>query len=201
MDIMLDIETLGTEPGAPVLQIGAMAFDRNTLDGDDWMFEPFKVHVDLQSNFDVDLKEVTAGTLAFWFQQEPALAYDVLFGDVDRVGVFDALKQLIDWTDKVAATAEAHPDEFLWWAKGPDFDMVLLETAARAVGLTMPWKYNSKRDLRTVQDITGNPDKELPIFYHAGEHDALADCEYQIKVLRYCLGVLKMPDDADHASF
>lgn len=192
MDIMLDIETLGTDPGAPILQIGAKGFHRDRP-SEDWLFEHFDIHIDLQSSMDLGLDGITADTLEFWFKQDSTLAYDVLFNSGryhrETKTVEEALEDLTAWATHQAEDHGGTPlDQVTWWAKGPDFDMVLLEQAFRLTGLTVPWKYNMKRDLRTVQDITGCPDKDI-LFVNPIEHDAVADVEHQIAVLRHCLKV------------
>lgn len=192
MDFMLDIETLGTVPGSPILQIGAKGFYRDRP-SEDWLFEHFDVHIDLQSSMDLGLMGITADTLEFWFRQDSTLAYDVLFNsgrfNRETMSVAEALAALNQWAQEQAEAHDAGElDRVKWWAKGPDFDMGLLEEAYRLTGIDIPWKYNLKRDLRTVQDITGCPDDSIP-FQNPVEHDAVADVEHQIAVLRHCLGV------------
>lgn len=182
MDIMLDIETLGTEAGAPILQIGAKTFDRQNA-SEDWLAEHIDLYVDLQSCLDLGLSNITAATLEFWFRQDASIAQQVMFNGASEP-IRDQLIELKAWGDRISQNSDV-----TWWAKGPDFDMVLIETAATLAGLQVPWRYNKKRDVRTLQDVTGCTDDQLEHlpWFREPDHDALADCEQQIDIVRHCL--------------
>lgn len=197
MDIMLDIETLGTDPGAPILQIGAKAFNR-LCSSDDWMAMYFDEYVDMQSCFDLGLTEVTAGALEFWFQQDQDMAQKALFNRNAR-DITEVLVDLNMWAEQLANDAELR-----WWAKGPDFDNVLIEHAAHLAGEDVPWRYNKKRCVRTLQDVADWPDERLRhlSWFWEPDHDALADCEQQIKIVRHCIRELGVePYDPDIIDF
>ncbi len=180
IDVMMDIETLGTDPGAPILQIAAKTFKRNTAH-EDWMALHVDIKVDMQSCLDLGLTKITADTLQFWFNQDRDTAQSVLFGG-DRVLIRHAIIELNAWAQQLDG-------QVCWWAKGPDFDNVLVEAAAGLAGMVVPWKYNSKRCVRTLQDISDCPDSRLKqlSWFREPDHDALADCEQQIDIVRHCL--------------
>jgi DNA polymerase III epsilon subunit-like protein len=62
-DIMIDIETLGTEPGSIITSIAAVPFNRNGEMG-----KAFYMNIDIQSSIDAGLT-INAETLKFWMEQ------------------------------------------------------------------------------------------------------------------------------------
>lgn len=68
MHIMLDLETLGTQPGCAILSIGAVAFSPEA--GAIASTEPFYVEISLEST--LPRFGVEAGTLRWWLEQGAA---------------------------------------------------------------------------------------------------------------------------------
>ena len=154
--VMVDIETLGTDPGAAIISIGAVKFDSDGLG------EEFYANVDLQSCQDIGLG-VDADTLDWWLSQDSEVQ-DVLTGG-NRIGPI--LRQLRDFLEDV--------DEI--WANSPSFDCEILNAAYEALGWETPWDYYQERDFRTL--------RELPIYVEVdmeGEsHNALDDAKNQAR--------------------
>jgi len=69
------------------------------------------------------------------------------------------------------------------WFAGPTYDQVMLEAYFDYYKMKRPWEFNATRDLRTIR-------KQHPELYTAlmdkrkGHHNALADCQFQVSVLR-----------------
>jgi len=156
--VMIDIETLGIEPGAAILSIGACTFDR------DGVGETVHVSVDLESCQERGLT-IDADTLQWWLgQDEPAR--DALTGGVPLATALSELRDFLDTNDY---------DEL--WANSPKFDMTHLEAAYDALGWTIPWEFFRLRDVRTVQSLPGAVELE-----HDGTaHDALDDAVHQAR--------------------
>jgi len=152
--VMVDIETLGLEPGSAILSIGAVRFGPGRL-GD-----TYAASISLESCQDVGLGS-NAETLAWWLDQD-AEARDVLTGGDDIATV---LTEFVEWY--------ADADEV--WANSPSFDCDHLEVAFGRIGMDAPWAYHEERDYRTVASLPGAPELE-----HDGvEHDALDDAKHQ----------------------
>jgi hypothetical protein len=195
-DIMLDIETLGIAPGAPIIQIAAKQFHRTNPDKD-WLSLNFECKIDLQSCLDAGITNITAGTLQFWFSQDPDTAYRVLFSDnFGRKTIMEACAGLHGFAREVAEAESCDTNDLVWWAKGPDFDMGLISDACARFNLGDPWKYSRKRDLRTLQDIAGLPDDVLDQLVPPPPeaHDAMVDVEFQIEQVRRCLRQITVED-------
>ena len=156
--VMLDIETVGTEPGAAIASIGAVRFDTDGVDGE------FFESVDIESCQAYGL-QIEADTLAWWLEQSEA-ARDQLHGGNE---LDDALKKLTRFVDGRTV-----------WANSPAFDVVLLEAAYDAVDRPTPWRYYRCRDYRTLRETLDTwPDREQ----ESVAHDALADARYQAECL------------------
>ena len=169
--VMLDIETLGIEPGAAILSIGACTFDT------DGVGETFEVSVDIESCQERGLT-IDADTLQWWLDQDEA-ARDVLTGGVPLATALSELRDFLDTNDA---------DEL--WANSPKFDMAHLEAAYDALDWTAPWEFYELRDVRTVQSLPGAVELEQD----GTEHDALDDAVYQARIVAETLRRLEDGD-------
>ena len=159
--VMVDIESLGTEPGAAILSIGAVVFDADGVDEDAGIYR----EVNLQSNEDAGLT-FDADTIEWWLGQSDE-AKTVLTGGEPLA---DVLFNFAAWFDGVDA------DEV--WANSPTFDCRLLGAAFDAVGVDVPWEYYHERDFRTLKNLPDVGDT-FPKNDDAVAHDAFDDAVVQ----------------------
>ena len=172
MDIMIDIETVGTGPDACILTIAAQTFDPNALG---YLPQDYYARVDIDSQPN---REVDDATVEWWATQ-PQEAQDEAFGEEGRI----SLKQALEELSKLCFHCN------LTWANGTTFDMVILENAYKQEQLTLPWRFWNVRDARTVYSLY--PDLPKP----KASHHALEDCKRQIDLLQQTLqhlGVTKL---------
>lgn len=156
--VMLDIETLGTDPGAVVLSIGAVLFDADGVD----LTEQFYREIDMESAQDAGL-HIDAGTLKWWRKQDESVR-EVLDGG-------EPLEQvLIDFADWL-------PNEPEVWANPPKFDCAMLETAFDAVNRECPWYHGDLRDYRTIRSL----DVCVEVPKSGEKHHALDDARNQAR--------------------
>jgi hypothetical protein len=171
MDLMLDIEGLGTGPDTTILTIAAQEFDplvRGRLGKD------FYARVTLESQPD---RSIQQGTIEWWATQ-PAVVKDEAFAEDGRIPLNEALQGLhrIAWHAKRV------------WAQGPTYDMNILEHAYKSYNMALPWKYFSVRDSRTVFGLVPNLQK------YPASHHALEDCRRQIMLLWDCVEYLNIKE-------
>lgn len=155
--IMVDIETLGLEPGCVILSIGAVEFDVNGYR------EPFYHNIDIESCQNAGLT-IDAGTLQWWLEQDQEVQ-GVLTGGVELERALD------EFTEYYQGAAEI-------WANSPSFDCEILDAAYKAVDEDAPWDYYDERCFRTLRSlplITEKPQR-------GNEHDALDDARYQADI-------------------
>ena len=187
MDLMLDLETLDTKPGATVLSIGAVLFDRETaLCCGNGMFY-MEVNIASQLPFHTT---VSADTMDFWARTDPEWIEEVMSGAYQA-----KLKPIGEVLDALDAWIQSHylKEDFnlgTVWAQGQDFDFPILAELYNRVRdgkmnletkSFMPWPFWRHRDTRTVYDVAGYDPNTLK---RTGKHhNALADCHHQIKCL------------------
>lgn len=152
--VMVDIETLGLEPGAAILSIGAVRFDTAELG------ETFYRSVSLQSCQEAGLT-IDADTLDWWLGQDDAVT-GILSGG-DKLG-----EVLFDFSEFCGDADEI-------WAFSPSFDCEMLSAAYDAVDQPVPWSYRDERDARTIAALPYAVEAEQD----GDEHDALDDAKYQ----------------------
>lgn len=156
-DIMLDLETFGSNSYAPIVQIGACYFDRDTG------------HLGKQFSRNIipDFKNFTpdANTIEWWMSQSDE-ARNSLKGN--QISLTEAL---ISFNDFV------HSKALIW--SHSNFDFVILMNAYKILGVKPKVYYKSSRDIRTLTDLAGVSPK---VFYRSGvHHNALDDCIFQIQ--------------------
>ncbi len=154
---MVDIETLGTAPGSVILSIGACYFNEDGIG--ERFYRPVDVFSSLMAGLTVD-----QATVGFWrLQSEEAKG---------------ALRPAVSLLEALGAFTEfiTRPPAPMLWAKGPDFDLVLLAAAYEALGSKKPWHYRVARDVRTILALA--PGTVIVLSTHP-KHHALGDAEDQ----------------------
>lgn len=170
-EVMIDLETLGTDHGCVVLTIGAVKFNSKTMDEPD---DALHVYLDVDQQSQAG-RTISEDTLAWWGQQASEVRDDA-FRDDCRISVEQALDHLNEFTKGASAV----------WAQGPTFDMVLIESLCKQFGKPVPWKYWQVRDSRTLFGVLGDTrDKNAPL-----AHNAMVDCYNQAKAVQRCLAAL-----------
>lgn len=159
--LMVDLETLGTTADAVICSIGAVKFDLETLAVAD---DGFYASIDVSSNLDLG-RRINEDTLLWWFKQ-PANAQAVMFED--KISLVPALEEFSDWIGA---------DDMVVWAKGPSFDIAMIEHAYKQAKIEVPWKFWNTRCVRTYEDLPGA--KAHRAQQTGVKHNALADAVTQ----------------------
>lgn len=169
MNIMIDIETLGMTPRAPIVAIGACAFDMNAIRRKFYR----AINIDLE-RFDAD-----ASTLRWWLAQGPAARG--VFSDPERIDVAQALEDMHEWAfDAVAGRP------FKVWAKPPRFDIAIVENAMQVCGIRPLWGHRDVLDMRTAIHLL-DPSGEHAVPFTGTVHNALHDAVWQAEYLQAVL--------------
>lgn len=166
--IMVDIETRALSPRAAILQIGAVVID-NALNVTQKVFDAC---IDAQDS--ARYGEVDPGTDEWWAWQSDQVSRKVWSGTETSASVTGRFQLWMLGQRDVLFDTEV-------WAQGPQFDLVALRWLFKQHGLSVPWKYNEERDLRTARKL-------IPVHVerdeHLPAHDALADAVHQANILR-----------------
>lgn len=178
LHVMVDIETLGTHPGAAIFSIGAVTFDpvaRTVLQ---------TFYTEMKPDGDLD-----ASTIAFWLKQNEEARMQAISAIEEGVSLGRGLHQFGEWI------RAQHPGEdrsvVRLWGNGATFDNVLLDAAYRQAGKDAPWRYSGHRCFRTLVSLVG---EKLPVERQGVHHNGLDDALYQTEVLFEAMTRLGLSD-------
>ena len=168
MDVMIDLETLDTSPGAVVLTVGAVKFDVNKNN----IFDELYIRLDVDEQINRN-RTVDDGTVKWWSQQPEAIQAEAM-GEHDRMPIADAIQTI----NKFLVGADCV------WGQGYGFDMTILENLYQQYGHNKPWNFWNLRDSRTVFKMM--PRDPVTIIPKVAAHNALADAHHQALCLQWC---------------
>lgn len=166
--IMVDIETMGTDPYCPVLSIGACRFAMDDSEPDDDSL--FYQVISLGSCMDLGLKP-NPNTISWWMKQSDEAKK--IFTDPNAVPLPLALDAFTDWLN-------SRPDQL--WGNSARFDCGILEACYKACGKVVPWDHWNERCYRTLK--SSPKAKEIELVRMGIHHNALDDAISQAHHLR-----------------
>lgn len=165
-DIVVDLETLGIQPGSVILSIAAVTDGASFVD-------TISLADSIRHRFTVD-----AATLKWW-QEQPEELYTKITS-----GTATVLKTLLLFSNWLS-----HYPNYRIWGNGANFDITLLEVAFRKVGAEIPWKYWQVMCYRTLKNLY--PD--LCTIKPAIPHDPYSDAAAQYRNLQVILNEMRQP--------
>jgi exodeoxyribonuclease VIII len=191
-DLSIDIETLGTKPGCPVLSIGAAFFFRREPTLHIPELDTFHQHIRLdgpQGGLAYS-DGVSAGTLLWWLEQSDDARGKLVAGQQrsDALNVPATLSRFRDFCSK-------HGDEDLRvWGNGSTFDISILNELFDRAGIPRPWSFMNERDMRTIVDSgrARGLSKE-DVVRQGVHHDARDDAIHQAKIIAHMRDHLETP--------
>jgi hypothetical protein len=166
-NIMLDIETMGSESFSSIVSIGALEFDIETGKTG----REFYVNVDLQSCLDLGLI-VNASTIMWWLKQSEQARQDLTNGTV--LPIKEALLKFAQFCNK----------DYQIWGNSARFDCGILQNAYNKADMHIPWDFRKERCVRTL--VSFNPELKNNFPTAGTAHNALSDCYYQVG---YCSAI------------
>ncbi|HCS5927163.1 TPA: 3'-5' exoribonuclease, partial [Escherichia coli] len=165
--LMIDLETMGKNPDAPIISIGAIFFDPQTGD----MGPEFSKTIDLETAGGV----IDRDTIKWWLKQSREAQSAIM---TDEIPLDDALLQLREFIDEKSG-------EFFVqvWGNGANFDNTILRRSYERQGIPCPWRYYNDRDVRTIVELGKaiDFDARTAIPFEGERHNALDDARYQAK--------------------
>ena len=165
--LMIDLETMGKNPDAPIISIGAIFFDPQTGD----MGPEFSKTIDLETAGGV----IDRDTIKWWLKQSREAQSAIM---TDEIPLDDALLQLREFIDE-------NSGEFFVqvWGNGANFENTILRRSYERQGIPCPWRYYNDRDVRTIVELGKaiDFDARTAIPFEGERHNALDDARYQAK--------------------
>lgn len=160
---MIDLETMGNKPDAPITSIGAVIFSMNGVSHE------FYARVDLSSS----VKHggiMDADTVKWWLTQDPAAQQEMTGGG-------DLIEALNDLSDFMRG------DDPIVWGNGAAFDNVILAAHYDRCCIYRPWKFWNDRCYRTMKSLF--PDVKMD--RSGTHHNALDDAKSQaVHLINIC---------------
>ncbi|EOZ4631733.1 3'-5' exoribonuclease, partial [Escherichia coli] len=165
--LMIDLETMGKNPDAPIISIGAIFFDPQTGD----MGPEFSKTIDLETAGGV----IDRDTIKWWLKQSREAQSAIM---ADEIPLDDALLQLREFIDENSGEFFVHV-----WGNGANFDNTILRRSYERQGIPCPWRYYNDRDVRTIVELGKaiDFDARTAIPFEGERHNALDDARYQAK--------------------
>ncbi|EFK4208973.1 exonuclease, partial [Escherichia coli] len=165
--LSVDLETMGTNPDAPINSIGGTFFDPATGE----MGPEFSKAIDLETSGGIiDRKTIK------WWAKRSREAQSAIF--TDEISLDVALRLFIEFIEKNSGGRFVQV-----WGNGANFDNVILRRSYERQGIPCPWLYYNDRDVRTIVEL-GNAigfDVRMAIPFEGVPHNALDDARHQAK--------------------
>ena len=168
--LMIDLETMGTNPDAPIVSIGAVFFEPKTGQTGPAFYETISLESSMGYGCIPD-----ASTIEWWLKQSSEARSAIL---MDTISLDDALLQFAEFVRDSAPPAYTQ-----LWGNGASFDNVLLRRSFERISVPCELKFFNDRDVRTMVELGKaigiNPRQEIP--FDGEQHNALADALHQVK--------------------
>lgn len=168
--LMIDLETLSLKPNAAIAAIGVAIIDSGLTR----TLASHEVQINLKTceaaGLHLDLE-----TIQWWMKQSEA-ARKYTFG-----GQGAPLKNALETLNDVYTDFECEKV----WGNGSAEDLIWLQSAYEAVGLSPAWTYKDRmcyRTLRTMFPVELERDPEL--LPHVAEHDAVYQAQHLIAIMK-----------------
>jgi hypothetical protein len=168
IDLMVDIETLGTEPGCAILSIAAVPFNLQ------YDVEPFYARVHkgscIEKGFFVD-----DDTVAWWNKQSIAAQEEAFSG---QTNIEDALEDLSAYIETLGKSVNM-------WGNGASFDVPILEAAYKFCCQKPRWAYYNSMCYRTLKKLYPQVPYLPPRIKHNALHDARAQADHAQRIFKW----------------
>lgn len=171
--LMVDLETMGSGPDAPIVSIGAVFFEPSTGNTGAEFYQV----VSLESSMSFGMKP-DASTIQWWLKQSSEARSAILVDEA--MGLRETLELLADFIAENAANG-SHTVQL--WGNGCSFDNVILRRAYALTETPFAVPFWNDRDVRTMVELGKsvgiNPRFDIP--FEGDMHNALSDARHQVK--------------------
>lgn len=184
MDIIVDLETLGTDVDSTVIQIACSAFSFKT---GNLLGEPFVGYLALDTMKQEDIK-ASGSTLKWWMTQNRDV-FESIINNPFRMTHDGLWEAFFNWLSERMMECRDKGEELKIWGNGISFDcaMVKHNLGERYDAVIHFW---NERDARTLVDMhcrsMGYSDRNFKKqFDREGKHDAMVDIAIEAEYLAF----------------
>ncbi|EJY7599011.1 3'-5' exoribonuclease [Salmonella enterica] len=182
-NVMIDIETTGTQHHSAIVSVAVAIFD--LLTGK--IFAEEYIRIRWKEDCKICGGKIDADTFEWWVKQSPEARAELITSD-DQLPPDDALMRLFEFIRKHCDGGPVYV-----WAKSPSFDLSLIKDAAERCAISseeIPWKFWNERDVRTIEALATQFNFPLPYGKADVTHHALEDVRGQIRNVSTVIGAM-----------
>ena len=146
IDVMIDLETLGTATNSIILTFAAVPFVPSS---GKVVGNIFYEHIDIDS-YQAYLPwfSFSGSTMTWWMSQSDEARKEAFGGE--RKDIKAVMQKFYDWCGTISANGSK---KIKLWSHGASFDIPIVTWTLRYFGLDEPWKFWDIRDTRTLFDL------------------------------------------------
>lgn len=178
INVMLDLETLGTRAGCSILSIGAAEFGR------DGIKSTYYSVINRKTCLEVGLVE-DQDTVNWWFLQ--SLEAQIVLNETaspNSPTIGEALYQFGNmWLGSLLPVHDIDRKYLQVWGNGADFDLPILAHAYKVCGQRVPWAPYNGRCYRSLKNFMPNIRIIRDGTHHNALEDAKAQAEHAVRLL------------------
>ena len=169
MDVMVDLETMGTGGDSAIVAIGAVEFSSATFTLGRTFYRTISLESAVQDGGKID-----AATVLWWLCQSDSARQEITRGGEPSQQVLHAFTT---WLQECG-------DDVNIWGNGAAFDNVVLAQTYRRAGLALPWKYKNDRCYRTLKALYPDVEAVRTGTHHNALDDAITQAQHALAILR-----------------
>lgn len=171
-NLMIDLETMGKKPNAPIISIGGVFFDPKKGE----LGPEFCRAISLESA--MEQGAVPDGdTILWWLRQSPEARAAICVANAMSIS-----KALLKFNEFITCNAD-NLKYLKVWGNGATFDNVILRSAFERASLPCRWHFSNDHDVRTIvtlgRAVGFDPKRDMP--FEGDMHNALDDARHQAK--------------------
>lgn len=208
IDITVDLETCALSPNAAVMQIAAVAWNREAANFEELFPQQsicFETKIDLRSSWLLGL-DFDPNTQKWWTGRDKEAKERLVAGDVFPLE--EAMTGFFDWINDNKSVLKC--EHVCLWAQGSDFDIAILRNICCKMNIKLPINCHDFRDARTfiaeVANLVFTRESNKCLYDHHNiysnipdynemepgvAHDALFDARRTSYAVYYMLTLLK----------
>ena len=189
VDIIIDIETLGTMPERPIIEIGACAINRKTGAISACFSRRIRSawnNVDELVSYCEAFGERDFAATVEWWASDPGRrgTLEAIIGHGAGQGGMTLRRALLQFGEWVCKT-EPDRDRDRIWSNGPAFDIAFLRHAYDFENIPLPWAYWQERCVRTALEMANYERGSLGWIERGPRHRALNDARHEARKLYF----------------
>lgn len=167
--VTIDLESLGATSNAPIVSIGAVAFNANGI------IDNSKLYLVIDHRDALERGAVINPETVKWWKKQSEEARAIFSKDIPRISTSNALHRLQRYFNEFG-------EDVCVWGNGADFDNAMLSQMYASFDMKQPWKFWNNRCFRTVKALYPKVKLERKGTYHNALDDAIYQTEYLLKL-------------------